>query len=59
MVFENQLRRAVNMRREHLINHLKALSIDDDTPFENLTLSDLEREWDYYMNVNQATDEAN
>lgn len=59
MIFENQLRRAVDLRRHHLIEHLKALSVEEDTPLEQLTLSDLEREWQYYLSVDLDQDQAN
>ncbi|WEG13841.1 Fur-regulated basic protein FbpA [Pullulanibacillus sp. KACC 23026] len=50
MLKENMLRQAVEMRRQHLISCLTALSVNDETPFEELTLSELEREWHYYLN---------
>lgn len=48
-MFENQLRQLVEHRRTRLIDHLKALSNQDNTPFEQLTLSELENEWRYYF----------
>lgn len=57
MMFENQLRRAIDLTRHNLIEHLKALSNDDETPFEQLTLSELEIEWRYYQNA--ENDQAN
>lgn len=48
-VFENQLRQAIEKKRLRLIDHLRTLSFNDETPFEQLTLSELEIEWRYYF----------
>lgn len=48
-MYENQLRQAVEARKKQLIERINSLSVQDDTRFNELTLSELENEWKFYM----------
>jgi hypothetical protein len=57
MVFENQLRRAIETRRAWLIERLQTLS--EEEKLDQYTLSELEMEWRYFLNQGRANDQAN
>lgn len=57
MVFENQLRKAIEARRAFLIERLKPLSGDER--LDEYTLSELELEWRYFLNQGREENQAN
>ncbi|HSU80723.1 MAG TPA: hypothetical protein VLK78_09910 [Candidatus Angelobacter sp.] len=57
MVFENQLRQAIEMRRAWLIERLRTLS--EDERLDHYTLSELEREWHYFLKQGHDETQAN